>query len=81
MATQIALIFQLAELEPVLSRMDAADLSTYGLVIEENLTGNLAPTSGHVRIAGFDLAAQPREAKRGVTCKLNFNCVRCSETW
>jgi ABC-2 type transport system ATP-binding protein len=28
------------------------------------LTGNLAPSSGRVSIAGYDLAAQPREAKR-----------------
>lgn len=28
------------------------------------ITGNLAPTSGRVRIGGYDIAAQPREAKR-----------------
>ncbi len=28
------------------------------------ITGNLAPTSGRVSIGGYDIAAQPREAKR-----------------
>lgn len=43
-------IFQLAELEPVLDRMDAADLSTYGLVIEENLTEVATFSVGQVRV-------------------------------
>ena len=46
-------IFAMVELEAVLDAMDPIELSSHGLVIEENLTDVATYSVGQVRVAGF----------------------------
>jgi hypothetical protein len=46
-------IFEVAELEAVLDGIEAAELSSYGLVLEENLTEVVTYSVGQVHVAGL----------------------------